>query len=129
MPIAAINPFEGKTVEVFQPLTAGQLDWKLGTDVGPLATAGSLKSLRDDVRKTVDAGGRLLTRGNPLDRPGFFYAPTVLTDIPLDSPAYREEFFGPVASLFRVTDIKQAIHVANYTRFGLGASVWTGGAG
>jgi acyl-CoA reductase-like NAD-dependent aldehyde dehydrogenase len=72
MPIAAINLFNGKTIEAFQPLTAGQLDWKLGTDVGPPATAGSLKSLHDDVRETVDAGRRLLTQGSPLDRPGFF---------------------------------------------------------
>jgi hypothetical protein len=60
MPIAAINPWNGKAIEVLQPLTAGQLDGKLGADAGPgpLATAGSLKSLQHDVRKTVDAGGR-----------------------------------------------------------------------
>jgi succinate-semialdehyde dehydrogenase/glutarate-semialdehyde dehydrogenase len=122
------DEFERKFVATMDALTIGDpLD--AATDVGPLATASSLKSLHDDVRKTVDAGGRLLTGGSPLDRPGFFYAPTVLTDIPLDSPAYREEFFGPVASLFRVADIEEAIHIANDTRFGLGASAWTENAG
>ena len=71
------------------------------------------------------AGARVLTGGHPLDRPGYFYAPTVLTDIPKDSPAYQEEFFGPVASIFRVKDIDQAIRIANDSRFGLGASAWT----
>jgi succinate-semialdehyde dehydrogenase / glutarate-semialdehyde dehydrogenase len=122
------DEFERKFVAAMEALTIGDpLD--AATDVGPLATASSVKSLHDDVRKTVDAGGRLLTGGSPLDRPGFFYAPTVLTDIPLDSPAYREEFFGPVASLFRVADIEEAIHIANDTRFGLGASAWTEDAG
>jgi succinate-semialdehyde dehydrogenase/glutarate-semialdehyde dehydrogenase len=60
-----------------------------------------------------------------LKGPGNFYAPTVLVDIPKNSPAYREEFFGPVASIFRVKGVDQAIQIANDTRFGLGASAWT----
>jgi succinate-semialdehyde dehydrogenase / glutarate-semialdehyde dehydrogenase len=67
----------------------------------------------------------VLTGGKPIDRAGSFYAPTVLSNIPKGSPAYREELFGPVASIFRVKDIDQAIQVANDTRFGLGASAWT----
>jgi succinate-semialdehyde dehydrogenase/glutarate-semialdehyde dehydrogenase len=118
------DEFERKFVAAMEALTIGD-PFDAATDVGPLATASGVKSLHDDVRKTVDAGGRLLTGGNVLNRPGFFYAPTVLTDIPLDSPGYREEFFGPVASLFRVADIDEAIHIANDTRFGLGASAWT----
>jgi succinate-semialdehyde dehydrogenase/glutarate-semialdehyde dehydrogenase len=77
------------------------------------------------VKKTVAAGARVLTGGHPLKLPGNFYAPTVLTDIPKESPAYKEEFFGPVASVFRVKDIDEAIHIANDSRFGLGASAWT----
>jgi len=118
------DEFERKFVVAMEALTIGD-PFDAATDVGPLATASSVKSLHDDVRETVDAGGRLLTGGKVLNRPGFFYAPTVLTDIPLDSPGYREEFFGPVASLFRVANIDEAIHIANDTRFGLGASAWT----
>jgi succinate-semialdehyde dehydrogenase/glutarate-semialdehyde dehydrogenase len=118
------DEFERKFVVAMEALIIGD-PFDAATDVGPLAMASSVKSLHDDVRETVDAGGRLLTGGNVLNRPGFFYAPTVLTDIPLDSPGYREEFFGPVASLFRVANIDEAIHIANDTRFGLGASAWT----
>jgi succinate-semialdehyde dehydrogenase/glutarate-semialdehyde dehydrogenase len=95
------------------------------TELGPLATADAVKSLDADVQKTVKAGAKILTGGHPLKQPGNYYAPTVLTNIPKDSPAYREEFFGPVASLFRVKDIDEAIRLANDSRFGLGASAWT----
>jgi len=71
-------------------------------------------------------GAKLLTGGKPLsDRKGNFYLPTILTDIPAGSPAEAEEFFGPVALLFRVKDIDAAIKLANATPFGLGASAWT----
>ena len=95
------------------------------TDVGPLATAGAVTSLHADVRKTIEAGARLLTGGKPVERAGNFYLPTVLTNIPKDSPAYREELFGPVASIFRVKNVDEAIRIANDSRFGLGASAWT----
>ncbi|MDP9049611.1 MAG: NAD-dependent succinate-semialdehyde dehydrogenase [Acidobacteriota bacterium] len=121
------DEFEEKFVRAMEGLTVGDpLDPH--TEVGPLATANGVRGLDADVRKTVAAGGRVLTGGTPLDRPGFFYAPTVLTDIPKGSPAYCEEFFGPVASLFRATDIDHAIRIANDTRFGLGASAWTADA-
>jgi succinate-semialdehyde dehydrogenase / glutarate-semialdehyde dehydrogenase len=116
--------FESKFVAAMKVLKVGDpLDPSV--DVGPLATASSVRTLHADVTKTIQAGGRALTGAEPLDRSGFFYAPTVLTDIPLESPAYREEFFGPVASLFRARDIDHAIQIANDTRFGLGASAWT----
>jgi len=121
-PIAA--EFERRFVERMKSLKVGDpMDEK--TDIGPLANPESVKSLDDDVQKTVAAGARVLTGGHPIEGRGNFYAPTVLTDIPPDSPAYREEFFGPVASLFRVKNIDEAIRIANDTRFGLGASAWT----
>jgi succinate-semialdehyde dehydrogenase / glutarate-semialdehyde dehydrogenase len=95
------------------------------TDVGPLANAEAVKSLDADVQSTIKAGAKVLTGGKPLDGPGSFYMPTVLTDIPKNSPAYAEELFGPVASIFRVKSIEDAIRVANDSRFGLGASAWT----
>jgi succinate-semialdehyde dehydrogenase/glutarate-semialdehyde dehydrogenase len=116
--------FEKKFVARMKNLRIGDpFDEK--TELGPLATASAVKDLDADVQKTVKAGAKLLTGGHKLDLPGNYYAPTVLTDIPKESPAYREEFFGPVASLFRVKDIDEAIRLANDSRFGLGASAWT----
>jgi len=95
------------------------------TELGPLSTSDGLAELDRDVKKTVDAGAKVLTGGKPLDRPGYFYAPTVLTNIPKGSPAHKEELFGPVASVFRAKNLDDAIHIANDSRFGLGASAWT----
>jgi len=118
------DPFEKKFVEKMEELRLGDpFDDK--TDVGPLATADAVASLHEDVQKTVQAGGRILTGGRPAPGNGNYYLPTVLADVPENSPAYQEEFFGPVASLFRVRNIDEAIRIANDTRFGLGASAWT----
>jgi succinate-semialdehyde dehydrogenase/glutarate-semialdehyde dehydrogenase len=116
--------FERKFVKRMQDLRVGD-PFQEGTQLGPLASASAVSSLDEAVKKSVAAGARVLTGGHPLNLPGSFYAPTVLTDIPKDSPAYSEEFFGPVASIFRVKDIDQAIQIANDVRFGLGASAWT----
>jgi succinate-semialdehyde dehydrogenase/glutarate-semialdehyde dehydrogenase len=121
-PIA--DEFEKKFVARMAELRIGD-PFDETTQLGPLANAEAVRSLDADVKTTVTAGAKLLTGGEPLHRPGNFYAPTVLTNIPEDSPAYREEFFGPVASIFRVKDIDQAIQIANDSRFGLGASAWT----
>ncbi|HET6929630.1 MAG TPA: aldehyde dehydrogenase family protein, partial [Candidatus Acidoferrum sp.] len=82
------------------------------TEVGPLSTPQGVEDLVRDVRKSVEAGAKILTGGKPLDRPGNFYAPTVLVNIPKDSPAYKEEMFGPVASVFRAKNIDDAIRIA-----------------
>jgi succinate-semialdehyde dehydrogenase / glutarate-semialdehyde dehydrogenase len=118
------DEFERKFVSLMQGLRIGD-PFDENTQLGPLANADAVTSLDADVKKTVAAGAHVLTGGEPLKRPGSYYAPTVLTDIPKDSPAYKEEFFGPVASIFRVKDIDQAIQIANDIRFGLGASAWT----
>jgi succinate-semialdehyde dehydrogenase / glutarate-semialdehyde dehydrogenase len=96
-----------------------------GTELGPLARASGRDGLHDQVARSVAAGARLLTGGAPLDGPGYFYQPTVLTDVPPGVPAYADELFGPVATIFRVPDVEAAIALANDTRFGLGCSVWT----
>jgi succinate-semialdehyde dehydrogenase/glutarate-semialdehyde dehydrogenase len=95
------------------------------TEIGPLATPGILDDLHAQVEKSIAAGAKLLTGGQRLDRPGNFYAPTVLADPAPGSPADLEELFGPVATLFTVADATEAIAVANRTTFGLGASAWT----
>ncbi|MDQ1557180.1 MAG: succinate-semialdehyde dehydrogenase / glutarate-semialdehyde dehydrogenase [Pyrinomonadaceae bacterium] len=99
------------------------------TEIGPLATADIVNELDEQVRQSVAAGARVLTGGERVRRAGNYYAPTVLADIAKNSPAYAEEFFGPVALLFRVGSIEEAIQLANDTPFGLGASAWTTDAG
>jgi succinate-semialdehyde dehydrogenase / glutarate-semialdehyde dehydrogenase len=95
------------------------------TQLGPLATAAIRDDLEKQVKASVAAGARLLTGGKKIERDGFFYAPTVLADIPPNAPAASEELFGPVASVFKATDLNDAIRIANGTTFGLGASAWT----
>lgn len=118
------DEFVGQFVERMRALKVGDpLDEK--TEVGPLATPSIRKGVHEQVRKSVDAGARLLTGGEPMEGRGNFYPPTVLADIPEGAPAFREEVFGPVALLFRVKDAATAIALANGSDFGLGASVWT----
>lgn len=118
------DQFERDFVKKMEALRLGDpMDAK--TELGPLASADAVKSLQADIDASVQAGARILTGGKPVNGKGNFYAPTVLSDIPKESPAYKEELFGPVACVFRVKDIDEAIAVANDTRFGLGASAWT----
>ena len=118
------SEFEKKFVKRMQELRVGD-PFEESTQLGPLASADAVTTLDADVKKSIAAGARLLTGGQPLPGPGFYYAPTVLTDIPKGSPAYSEELFGPVASIFRVKGIDEAVALANDVRFGLGASAWT----
>jgi len=116
--------FERRFVRGMEALKVGD-PLEAETDVGPLATAEILETLDQQVRQSVAAGARLLTGGRRLERSGNYYAPTVLAGIPEHAPACREELFGPVAALFRVRGLEEAIRLANATDFGLGASVWT----
>jgi succinate-semialdehyde dehydrogenase/glutarate-semialdehyde dehydrogenase len=96
-----------------------------GTHVGPLVNAQAVEDLERQVRESVAAGATVLTGGARKPGPGFWFEPTVLSNVAEGSPAWSEELFGPVASLFVVPDRHEAVRIANATRFGLGASVWT----
>jgi succinate-semialdehyde dehydrogenase/glutarate-semialdehyde dehydrogenase len=116
--------FERRFVEKMGALKVGDpLD--PATEIGPLATPKIRNDVDEQVRKTVAAGARLLLGGKSLDRPGNFYPPTVLADVPAGSPGADEEIFGPVASLFRFGGLDEAVALANRSRYGLGSSVWT----
>jgi succinate-semialdehyde dehydrogenase/glutarate-semialdehyde dehydrogenase len=95
------------------------------TDVGPMARRDLVDTLAGQVQDAIDRGARVLTGGLPERRSGCFYPPTVLADVPPAARAYREELFGPVATLFRAASLDEAIAIANDTPYGLGASVWT----
>ena len=121
-PIA--DQFERRYVEGFRALTVGD-PMDPATDVGPLANENQVLTIDEQVRRSVAAGAPLLTGGRRIDRPGFWYEPTVLTGVTPDSPAYHDEVFGPVALLFRARNADEAIRLANDSPFGLGASAWT----
>ncbi|HEY9748471.1 MAG TPA: NAD-dependent succinate-semialdehyde dehydrogenase [Allocoleopsis sp.] len=122
---AIADEFERRLVEKYQALKVGD-PMNLDTDVGPLATPDILQDLDHQVQACLEKGAKALVGGHPIkERPGNFYAPTILTAFPPGTPADQEEFFGPVALLFRVKDIDAAIRLANSTSFGLGASAWT----
>ena len=95
------------------------------TVLGPLATRTQLDLLKDQVRSLVDAGGIVRTGGRTPGGRGYYYVATVLSHVAPDSPAAREELFGPVAVVHVVADLAAAIELANATPFGLGASIWS----
>jgi succinate-semialdehyde dehydrogenase/glutarate-semialdehyde dehydrogenase len=95
------------------------------TKVGPLATESGREDVEELVKDAVDKGARVVTGGQRLDGPGWFYPPTLIADVTPAMRMYREEVFGPVAALFRVPDLDAAIELANDTEYGLGSNIWT----
>lgn len=121
---AVYDEFEKRFVEAFRRLRVGD-PMSPETDIGPIAQKQGLETLEKQVAQAVKAGARVLTGGKRGPGPGFFYEPTILADVPVDHDMACEEFFGPVAMLFRVRDLDEALKIANGTPFGLGASIWT----
>jgi succinate-semialdehyde dehydrogenase/glutarate-semialdehyde dehydrogenase len=116
--------FERRMVARLKELKVGD-PMKEDTDIGPLATESGRNGVADQVERSIKAGAKLLVGGKKIDGPGYYYTPTAITDIPESAPAFREEVFGPVALLFEVRNLDQAIALANDSTFGLGSSVWT----
>jgi succinate-semialdehyde dehydrogenase/glutarate-semialdehyde dehydrogenase len=96
------------------------------TTIGPLARADLRVTLHEQARRSVEAGAKLLRGGVPVDRPGYYYQPTVLDHVVPGMAAFDEETFGPLAAITRAADADEAIRLANQTEFGLGAALWTG---
>ena len=118
------DTFESRFVVEMESIRVGD-PMKEGTEIGPLATARAVEILEAQVKAATRVGARILTGGDRMLGEGNYFEPTVLTGVPRSSAVYREEIFGPVAMLFRATDINEAIEIANDTPFGLAASAWT----
>ena len=121
------NRFEERFVAEMKALRIGD-PMDESTEIGPLATPQILDDLIEQVEKAVASGARILTGGKKLNRPGNFYEPTVLVNVDPSTPVSCEEIFGPVAMLFRVANIDEAVRLANATPFGLGSAAWTNDA-
>ncbi|HIA10714.1 MAG TPA: NAD-dependent succinate-semialdehyde dehydrogenase [Flavobacteriales bacterium] len=119
------GPFVELVVARIKALVVGD-PMQPDTQVGPMARMDLLEKLEDQVSRTVDLGATVLIGGNRVEGNGFFYCPTVLTDINQEMPVFTEEVFGPVASSISAKDENEAIALANNTQYGLGASLWTG---
>jgi len=118
------DAFESRFVKGMEAMRVGD-PMKEGTQIGPLATIRILELLEAQVKAAIRVGARILTGGERMLGEGNYFEPTVLTGVPRTSAVYREELFGPVAMLFRVQDLNEAIEIANDTPFGLAASAWT----
>lgn len=116
--------FERRFVEAAAALKVGD-PLEAETQVGPMARPDLREGIERQVRESVALGAEIVLGGARLERPGYFFAPTILTDVSPDMPVLAEEVFGPVAAVVRARDVDHAVALANDTEFGLGASIWT----
>lgn len=121
---AIYDEFKKLFIEAFRRLRVGD-PMLPETDIGPLAQAKSVETLEKQVQSALKSGARVLIGGKRIPGRGFFFEPTILTDVPTKGPFCEEEFFGPVALIYRARDLDEALKIANGTPFGLGASIWT----
>ena len=118
------DEFTDRFVAKFEQLIVGD-PTSHATDIGPLAMAQVRDEIDDQVKHSTLKGAKRLTGAEPITGQGYFYRPGILAQVPESAPAYSEEVFGPVAMLFRVSDLSEAIRVGNATRFGLGSAIFT----
>jgi succinate-semialdehyde dehydrogenase/glutarate-semialdehyde dehydrogenase len=118
------DEFVEKLANQMEKLVVGN-PLKSTTQIGPLATAAILENLKDQIQKSKEMGAKILIGGQELNMGGYYYAPTLLTDVTSDMPVFNEETFGPVSPVIRFDTDEEAVQIANDTQFGLGASIWT----
>jgi len=116
--------FKEKLIKNFNSLKIGD-PMNSETDIGPLVNPSSLKEVLDQVKDALDCGAQLLCGCKSIEGPGCFLQPGIIEKIPMSARIYREEIFAPIAGLYKVKSIQEAIELANDSPFGLGSSVWT----
>ena len=119
-----LEEFEKKQTQNMQSLSVGD-PLAADSQVGPLARPDLVDDLDVQVKKSIEKGARLLCGGKRIAGPGFYYEPTVLSQVKRGMPVYHQETFGPVMAIIPVKDTHEAIEVANDSEFGLGASLWS----
>jgi succinate-semialdehyde dehydrogenase/glutarate-semialdehyde dehydrogenase len=119
-----LSEFTNRLIDEVEDLAVGDPK-KQDTDVGPLAREDLLRDVHNQVERAIGQGAVAVTGGHTMERTGYYYKPTVLTDVEPGTVAFDEEIFGPVASVVVADDADHAVELANATRFGLGASVFT----
>ena len=122
---SAATEFEERFAARIRDLVVGD-PRDAATKIGPLAKGDLVDALDEQVRGSADKGAKIAVGGHALERPGYFYAPTLITQVTPEMEVFTEETFGPAAALIRATDAEHAIALANRSRFGLGANLWTG---
>ena len=123
VPDSVYEDFVSRLRELYEGVTVGPAGDD-GTELGPLSSESARDGVVDQVREAVEQGARLVTGGEALDRPGAYMQPTILTDVTAEMNAYGEEIFGPVAMVFRYSDLDDAVRMANDSSFGLSGSAW-----
>lgn len=123
VPEEIYDDFVTGLTDLYSQITVGPADDD-STEMGPLSSEEARDGVVDQVKTAVEQGAKLRVGGDPIDRPGAYMEPTVLTDITPDMDVYHQEVFGPVAMVYRYSDLDEALRIANGTRFGLSGSVW-----